>query len=148
MFRFNVVAGILIACLSNYLVGLMNFGPSEWRWLVSKGRVEEARQVLLMTEGKGAAEELRLIVASAKRDSDDGEQTLFSRKFRLPVFLTISIGMFNQLSGINAILNYLNSIFAAAGFSKVSGDLQSVAVGCTNLFFTMPAMSTIDKAGR
>ena len=56
--------------------------------------------------------------------------------------------MFNQLSGINAILYYLNSIFAAAGFSKVSGDLQSVAVGCTNLLFTMLAMSIIDKAGR
>jgi SP family arabinose:H+ symporter-like MFS transporter len=62
-------------------------------------------------------------VASAKRESDDGEQTLFSREFRLPVFLAISIGRFNQLSGINAIPYHLNSIFAAAGFSKVSGDL-------------------------
>jgi SP family arabinose:H+ symporter-like MFS transporter len=168
-----VVAGILIAYLSNYLVGLMNFGPAEWRWklgvsavpavafflmlpgiprsprwLVSKGRTEEARQVLLLTEGASAEAELKLIVASAKQDTDDGAQTLFSRKFRLPVFLAISIGMFNQLSGINAILYYLNSIFAAAGFSKVSGDLQSVAVGCTNLLFTMLAMSIIDKAGR
>jgi SP family arabinose:H+ symporter-like MFS transporter len=173
LFQFNVVAGILIAYLSNYLVGLMNFGPAEWRWklgvsavpavafflmlpgiprsprwLVSKGRTEEARQVLLLTEGASAEAELKLIVASAKQDTDDGEQTLFSRKFRLPVFLAISIGMFNQLSGINAILYYLNSIFAAAGFSKVSGDLQSVAVGCTNLLFTMLAMSIIDKAGR
>jgi SP family arabinose:H+ symporter-like MFS transporter len=173
LFQFNVVAGILIAYLSNYLVGLMNFGPAEWRWklgvsavpavafflmlpgiprsprwLVSKGRTEEARQVLLLTEGASAEAELKLIVASAKQDTDDGAQTLFSRKFRLPVFLAISIGMFNQLSGINAILYYLNSIFAAAGFSKVSGDLQSVAVGCTNLLFTMLAMSIIDKAGR
>jgi SP family arabinose:H+ symporter-like MFS transporter len=173
LFQFNVVAGILIAYLSNYLVGLMNFGPAEWRWklgvsavpavafflmllgiprsprwLVSKGRTEEAWQVLLLTEGASAEAELKLIVASAKQDTDDGEQTLFSRKFRLPVFLAISIGMFNQLSGINAILYYLNSIFAAAGFSKVSGDLQSVAVGCTNLLFTMLAMSIIDKAGR
>ena len=56
--------------------------------------------------------------------------------------------MFNQLSGINAILYYLNDIFAKAGFSKVSGDLQAVAIGATNLLFTMIAMTVIDKLGR
>ena len=56
--------------------------------------------------------------------------------------------MFNQLSGINAILYYLNDIFAKAGFSKVSGDLQSVAVGGTNLIFTVIAMTLIDRIGR
>ena len=173
LFQFNVVAGILIAYLSNYLVGLADFGPAEWRWklgvsalpaamfflmlfgiprsprwLVSKGRVDEARQVLRLTEGNGAEAELQSIVASAKQDDLSRGQPLFSHKFRLPLFLAISIAMFNQLSGINAILYYLNSIFAAAGFSKVSGDLQSVAVGVTNLLFTMLAMSIIDKAGR
>ncbi|PYT62580.1 MAG: MFS transporter, partial [Acidobacteria bacterium] len=54
----------------------------------------------------------------------------------------------NQLSGINAILYYLNAIFEHAGFSKVSGDLQSVAVGATNLLFTVFAMFVIDKLGR
>jgi len=56
--------------------------------------------------------------------------------------------MFNQLSGINVILYYLNDIFAHAGFSKVSGNLQAVAVGGTNLIFTMVAMSVIDRIGR
>jgi MFS family permease len=56
--------------------------------------------------------------------------------------------MFNQLSGINAILYYLNQIFAQAGFNKVSSDLQSVAIGATNLIFTMIAMTLIDRAGR
>src|SRR5438132_9572872 len=56
--------------------------------------------------------------------------------------------MFNQLSGINAVLYYLNDIFAKAGFTKVSGDLQAVAVGATNLLFTMLAMSVIDRIGR
>src|SRR4029079_2435542 len=65
-----------------------------------------------------------------------------------PIFLAITIGMFNQLSGINAILYYLNDIFAKAGFSKVSGDLQPVAIGATNLLFTMLAMSIIDRVGR
>ncbi|HEV2732376.1 MAG TPA: MFS transporter, partial [Terriglobales bacterium] len=66
----------------------------------------------------------------------------------LPIFLAVSIGMFNQLAGINAILYYLNDIFGYAGFSKVSSDLQAVAVGFTNLVFTMIAMSVIDKIGR
>ena len=70
------------------------------------------------------------------------------RKFAFPIFLAVSIGMFNQLSGINAILYYLNDIFGHAGFSKVSGNLQAVAIGATNLLFTMIAMSVIDKLGR
>ena len=56
--------------------------------------------------------------------------------------------MFNQLSGINAILYYLNDIFERAGFNKMSSDLQAVAIGFTNLIFTMLAMSIIDRVGR
>jgi MFS family permease len=66
----------------------------------------------------------------------------------VPIFLAVSLAMFNQLSGINAILYYLNDIFKSAGFSKVSGDLQAVAIGATNLLFTMIAMSVIDRIGR
>ena len=77
-------------------------------------------------------EELRDIVASIDAEHGLGDEPLFQRKYRLPIFLAISIGMFNQLAGINAILYYLNDIFAYAGFSKVSGDLQAVALGFTN----------------
>jgi MFS transporter, SP family, arabinose:H+ symporter len=73
---------------------------------------------------------------------------LFIWKYRLPIFLAITIGFFNQLSGINAILYYLNDIFGFAGFNKVSSDLQAVAIGATNLLFTMIAMSMIDRVGR
>ena len=62
--------------------------------------------------------------------------------------LAVTIAMFNQLSGINALIYYLNDIFAKAGFDKVSSDLQSVAIGATNLIFTIIAMSVIDKLGR
>src|SRR5207248_5554998 len=72
----------------------------------------------------------------------------FSRTHLFPIFLSLSVAMFNQLAGINAILYYLNDIFAHAGFSKVSGNLQAVAVGGTNLIFTMVAMSVIDRIGR
>jgi MFS transporter, SP family, arabinose:H+ symporter len=172
-FQFNVVGGILLAYLSNYLMGLASFGASEWRWklgvsavpaivfflllfgiprsprwLAKKGRTAEAREVLVEIGEENVDAELRDIVASIDADHGHADEPLFQRKYLLPIFLAVSIGMFNQLSGINAILYYLNDIFAKAGFSKVSGDLQAVAIGATNLLFTMIAMSVIDKLGR
>jgi SP family arabinose:H+ symporter-like MFS transporter len=172
LFQFNIVFGILLAYLSNYIVGTMQFGHAEWRWklgipalpaifflvmlfgiprsprwLVKKQRTAEARDVLRMTGEQNYEEELQEIIVSidAEHVTDD---SLFSWKYRLPIFLAVSIGMFNQLSGINAILYYLNDIFAYAGFNKVSSDLQAVAIGATNLLFTMVAMSVIDRIGR
>lgn len=177
-FQFNVVAGILLAYLSNYVIGTMGFGPAEWRWklgisalpavffflmlfviprsprwLVQKGRVAEARTVLQRIGEKNVEPQLQEMIASVHPkqgglDHGHAQEPLFQRKYRLPIFLAVSIGVFNQLSGINAILYYLNDIFARAGFSKVSADLQSVAIGATNLLFTMLAMSIIDRVGR
>lgn len=172
-FQFNIVLGILLAYLSNYLVGLAGFGSSEWRWelglpaipaflfflmlfgiprsprwLAEVGRVDEARQVLQLIGEKDYQQRLREIVDSIAQSKTLGKERLFQRRYALPIFLAISIGAFNQLSGINAILYYLNDIFARAGFGKVSGNLQAVAIGATNLIFTMLAMSVIDKAGR
>jgi sugar porter (SP) family MFS transporter len=174
VFQFNVVSGILLAYFSNYLVGLQHFSvDAEWRWklgvaaipaalflallftiprsprwLAKKQRLDEAREVLRLSGDKNYEENLREIVASIDAEHGLADEPLFSAKYRLPIFLALTIGFFNQLSGINAILYYLNDIFASAGFSKVSGDLQAVAVGFTNLIFTMVAMSVIDKVGR
>ncbi len=172
-FQFNVVAGILLAYFSNYVVGISGFGEQEWRWklgvaaapavlfllmlfliprsprwLAQKGRIPEARQVLQLIGEENVESELKAMTTAADLVQAQGQEPLFSWKFRLPIFLAISIGMFNQFSGINAILYYLNDIFARAGFSKVSGDLQAVAIGGTNLLFTTLAMSIIDKVGR
>jgi SP family arabinose:H+ symporter-like MFS transporter len=171
-FQFNVVFGILLAYFSNYVIGTLSFGGAEWRWklgvsaapavffllmlfgiprsprwLVKKGRIEEAREVLQLTGEENYEQELKDIVESIDAEHVTSD-ALFMKKYRLPVFLAVSIGMFNQLSGINAILYYLNAIFEHAGFSKVSGDLQSVAIGGTNLLFTVIAMSIIDRVGR
>ena len=173
LFQLNVVSGILLAYLSNYLVGLESFGDIEWRWklgvsavpaalflamlfgiprsprwLANKGRTDEARAVLAAIGEQNVEGELADIVSSIDLEHTHGHEPLFQKKFRLPLFLAISIAMFNQLSGINAILYYLNDIFARAGFSKVSGDLQAVAIGATNLLFTMIAMTVIDRIGR
>ncbi len=172
-FQFNIVFGILLAYFSNYVIGTLGLGDNEWRWklgiaavpaafffvalftiprsprwLVQKGRIAEARQVLTMSGDPEFEKHLQDIVASIRTDAGHGAQPFFSRKYRFPIFLAVSIGLFNQLSGINAILYYLNDIFAFAGYSKISGDLQAVAIGGTNLLFTMIAMSVIDRIGR
>jgi SP family arabinose:H+ symporter-like MFS transporter len=174
VFQLNVVAGILLAYLSNFLVGLGHFSmDAEWRWklgiaavpaalflaflfgiprsprwLVKMRRPDEAREVLRQIGEGNYEQELQEIVQSIDAEHGHANEPLFQSKYRLPIFLAVSIGMFNQLSGINAILYYLNDIFRFAGFSKVSGDVQAVAVGFTNLIFTMIAMSVIDKLGR
>jgi sugar porter (SP) family MFS transporter len=173
LFQFNVVFGILLAYFSNYMIGLVGLGAAEWRWklgvsglpaalfllmlfgiprsprwLVKKRRVAEAREVLRLTGEVNYEAELQDIIVSIDAEHGHGDEKLFTRKYRFPIFLAVSIAMFNQLSGINAVLYYLNDIFMRAGFSKVSGDRQAVAIGATNLLFTMLAMSVIDRIGR
>ncbi len=122
--------------------------PRSPRWLVKKGRVEEARTVLQLIGEQNYEEELQEIVESIRDEQQQTGEILFTAKHRLPIFLAVSIGIFNQLSGINAILYYLPDIFMHAGFSKVSSNLQAVVIGGTNLLFTVIAMSVIDKIGR
>ncbi len=173
LFQFNIVLGILLAYFSNYLVGLGGFGSAEWRWklgvaaapavlffcalfgipqsprwLVRRGHQAEAREVLVKVGEHDVDHEIQAILASVASEGTQHGERLFQRRYGLPIFLAVSIGMFNQLSGINAILYYLNDIFERAGFSKVSSDLQAVAIGFTNLVFTVIAMNLIDRLGR
>jgi MFS family permease len=101
-----------------------------------------------MTGDENYERDLQEIRASIDAEHGHADESLFSAKYRLPIFLAVSIAFFNQFAGINAILYYLNDIFASAGFSKVSGSVQAIFVGLTNLIFTMIAMSVIDKFGR
>src|ERR1700743_3579451 len=91
---------------------------------------------------------LREIMDSIHMERGMAAEPLFKREYRVPIFLAISIGLFNQLAGINAILYYSNYIFASAGFSQMSSSLQTVLIGLMNLLATLLGMSLIDKLGR
>jgi len=172
-FQFNVVFGILVAYTSNYLIRLLHLGTAEWRWQVgvaaipalgfivllfriprsprwsaSKNRIDEALSVLKLMGDPDPEAELADIRAALAEEHASAHEPVFKWKYRYPLFLAISIGAFNQLAGINAILYYLNDIFQAAGFSQLSGDQQAIAIGFTNLIFTIVGMSVIDKLGR
>jgi MFS transporter, SP family, arabinose:H+ symporter len=171
MFQFNITFGILVAYLSNYLIGTLNLGAEEWRWkfsvafwpgavlfamlftipdsprwLALKGRQSEARSIFrrIAPEASPSEEDAALSPAPASATNWRANWA----KYRKPIFLAVAVAAFNQLAGINAILYYINDIFAAAGFSKTSADLQSITIGATNLLFTIPALYLIDRAGR
>ncbi|MHB8502477.1 MAG: sugar porter family MFS transporter [Candidatus Acidiferrales bacterium] len=177
-FQINIVVGILLAYFSNYLIGLAHLGAVEWRWqlgvaafpsllflllllgisqssrwLATQDRMPEALAVLERMGSPDASAELAEIRASIEIERSSRTEPLFRRvggkfKYGTPIFLALAIGIFNQLTGVNAILYYLNDIFAAAGFSRISSNLQAVAVGAMNLIATLFAMTLIDRAGR
>lgn len=173
LFQFNIVLGILLAYLSNYLVSLQHLGALEWRWqlgmpaipsalflvflfliprsprwLVKRRRLREATQVLARIGEEEPDRHVAEIAESIREEESISGERLFSRRNRLPIFLAMSIAAFSQFSGINAVLYYLNDIFAAGGASAASGGMQTVIVGATNLVFTTLAMLTIDRFGR
>jgi sugar porter (SP) family MFS transporter len=172
-FQFNVVFGILTAYVSNYLIRTLHLGAAEWRWQVgvaavpaigflvllfgiprsprwsaSRNQIDDALAVLKMMGEQDPEGELADIRSALAQEHASAHMPVFRWKYRYPLFLAISIGAFNQLAGINAILYYLPNIFASAGFSQISGDQQAIAIGFTNLIFTMVGMSVIDKLGR
>jgi MFS transporter, SP family, arabinose:H+ symporter len=124
------------------------FIPESPRWLVRKGHSAQALRILKDNGEPDPAQELADIAASLVHTQGSAEENVFQWRYRLPIFLAISIGMFNQLSGINAILYYLNSIFLSAGFDRVSSDLQAVVIGLTNLAAVSIALAVIDRLGR
>jgi sugar porter (SP) family MFS transporter len=173
LFQINIVVGILVAYLSNLAIVSLELGAREWRWefgvaslpallfllmlldipqsprwLAMTGNTEEARQSLRMIGVKEPDAELNAILDSVRADAHTSGETLFQRRYLRPILLATGIATFNQLSGINAVLYYLNDIFASAGFSRLAGNLRAVVIGCVNLIFTLVAMTLIDRYGR
>jgi len=173
LFQINIVVGILLAYLSNFLIVTRHLGATQWRWefavaivpsvlflgllygiprssrwLVTTNQTDEALEVLRLMGSPNSEEELKEIVDSVHLERGVKAEPLFRRKYALPIFIAITMGMFNQLAGINAILYYANDIFRAAGSSQSSGALKAVNVGLMNLLATFLGMALIDKVGR
>jgi len=171
LYQFNIVLGILIAFLTNYLIGSW-FGTDSWRlmlglecipalaysllvrrvprsprWLVlTKGAIAEAEEVLSQINPlQDAAAKIKEIQLSAH--STDTSR-VFSSRYRFPLLLAFLIALFNQLSGINFVLYYAPRVFEMAGLDAGAALLSSAGVGLVNLMFTLLGVYLIDRMGR
>lgn len=165
LYQFNIVFGILVAFLSNYL--LRNAGPDAWRWMVG---VEAAPALAygllvlgvpesprwLLTRGRSAQAYRTLaalgidpatVVTQHAAERPAG-QTIFHLRYRTPLLLAFFVAFFNQFSGINAFLYYAPRIFEAAGLGASTALLSSVGIGVVNLLFTLVGVFLIDRVGR
>ncbi len=172
LFQFNIVFGILVSYLSNYLIGqdgehswrlmlgvqvipsvlfliLLKYVPESPRWLIVKrSKVEEATAVLKIINPQDFAAEVNDIKADMTHANNKRSDVLFTRKNRFPVFLAITFAVFNQVSGINAIIYYAPRIFEMTGLGRESSLLSSVGIGAVNFLFTLLAINFIDRFGR
>ncbi|TWT66850.1 putative metabolite transport protein CsbC [Posidoniimonas polymericola] len=175
MFQFNIVFGILIAFLSNYLLGsnlsenawrwmlgiealpaliytLLTFGiPESPRWLISfRGNTDGARRVLSEIHPQSGTEEIEAAIAeisSAARAEESGAQKA-PGWLLTPMLLAFAIAFFNQLSGINAILYFAPRILGMTGLGEQAAMIQSTGIGLVNLLFTLVGLWLIDHLGR
>lgn len=173
LFQFNVVLGILIAYLSNYLIGqggetswrwmlgvqafpsiifyvLLFFVPESPRWLMlNRGKEEEALKVLKRINPITYQEDFRAIQATHLPAVENSiPEKLLSKKYKFPVTLAVLFAIFNQVSGINAIIYYAPRIFEMAGLGAHTSLLSTVGIGLVNFTFTLLAIGFIDKVGR
>jgi len=170
LYQFNIVFGILIAFFSNYL--LNGIGENAWRWMVgveaipaviytvftltipksprwllSKHRVDEAKEVLKVINPGMDAEHMMLEIKKESEGTIPGEN-IFLMKYRFPLILAFCIAFFNQLSGINAFLYYAPRILEEDGLGASTALLSSIGIGVTNMVFTLLGIYLIDRMGR
>lgn len=171
-FQLMIVTGIVVAYITNFL--FVDLGDNSWRWmlgimvvpaalfyillrtipesprwLILNHRVPEAVTVIRKigeANPEQEAEDIRRSVHDG--DRSNLSESLFQRKYFKPIFFAVLLAMFNQLAGINAIIYYAPRIFEMAGFDKAQAYLQPIYIGIANLFFTLLAMTVIDKLGR
>ena len=171
-FQLNIVTGMLLAYFSNYLIAriiindawrwmlgvegipailffflLFNI-PNSPRWLVLKNRDSEADSILKRFGSLNPVHELEEIKESIRKIINSKKEVLFSSRYKIPIILAILVAVFNQMSGINAIMYYTPRIFELVGYTKESALLQSVSIGFTLFVFTLLGTALIDFVGR
>lgn len=176
MYQFNIVFGILIAFISNYLIGIIFDESIAWRWMLGiEGlpaliytlmvfKIPNSPRWLLMKNRADAIvmESITLLGIAKDRASIHLEEikialvettvkqrdSLFSGKYNKPLMLAFLIAFFNQLSGINFVLYYAPEILERAGLASGESLFSSISIGVINLIFTFVGISLIDKLGR
>lgn len=177
--QFNIVFGILLAYASNtiireiahedvawrWMLGVMAVPavffllflmavPETPRWLFAHRREDEARAISarLTNSAEESEEQMKEIADQLAEDRAAGHVPFFTRRYRKVILMAFCIAMFNQLSGINAILYYAPKVMKLAGGEAIFGAafpyIASVVVGLMNLIATMAALTVIDKLGR
>ncbi len=169
--QLTVVIGILLAYSSNFFLAdahdnwrlmfasgaipaVLFFGcaflvPESPRWLLSKGRVAEAKAVLEKISGTAQAEQdLKTIQSGIQRDVKGRWADLVQPGITFLVVLGITIAVFQQISGANAVFFYAPIIFEKTGMNVKDQLFQQIMIGAVNLLFTLVAMQLVDKLGR
>ena len=173
LYQFNIVFGILVAFISNYLLNGIG-GLNDWRWMLGIEALPAAFYCLLIlgvpnsprwlmverNDATGALQTLQWLhgdAASAKAELETiknhssqefSRKGLFSGQYKTSLVLAFLLAFFNQLSGINFILYYAPVILENAGFASSDSLFSSIAIGGTNLIFTFVGLYLIDKMGR
>lgn len=176
MYQFNIVFGIFIAFISNYL--LKGFGgENDWRWMLGVEaipaliycllvvRIPNSPRWLVLRKGDAAAAEavfaqiataeeaktkVEEIKAAAQKESalQKSKEKLFSGRYKKPLLLAFLLAFFNQLSGINFVLYYAPEILERAGLAAKDSLFSSISIGIVNLIFTLLGIRLIDQLGR
>lgn len=170
LYQFNIVFGILVAFISNFL--LKDVGTQPWRWMVGIEALpavlyllgiltvpKSPRWVLFKLKDLAQAQAIFKEISGKEltgskieeiqvEQESDNQKPLFSKTYRFPIILAFLIAFFNQLSGINAFLYYAPRIFEAAGLEESAALLSSIGIGVTNLIFTLLGLYLIDTIGR
>ena len=173
LYQFNIVFGILVAFISNYLLSGIG-GANDWRWmlgvealpaalycllilgvpksprwlLVQKGDELNALKTLKLLHDNDSAALAELEMIKTHREQTTRGINVFSGKYNRSLTLAFLLAFFNQVSGINFILYYAPVILENAGFASSDSLLSSISIGGTNLLFTFVGLYLIDRMGR
>lgn len=131
---------------------LMLLTPETPRWFVTKGRTEDAKKALQWLRGKNVnvdkeMKDLTRSQVESDRTGGNALRQLFTVKYMPAVLISLGLMLFQQLSGINAVIFYAASIFKMSG-STVDENLSSIIIGLVNFISTFIATAIIDRLGR
>jgi MFS transporter, SP family, arabinose:H+ symporter len=129
------------------LLALISLATAESpRWLVTRGRDEEARKIIARISGEARAETEIMAIRAGLGDEKGGFRELFD--FKMPMFIAVTLALCSQFCGINAVMYYGPRIFEDSGATVEQAHLFQVIIGVVNVVFTVLALWLVDRLGR